>query len=36
VLCNRYDLPIVEFKMARRQGETKEHVLWSEPDRHYL
>ena len=27
VLCNRYDLPIVEFKMARRQGATREHVL---------
>src|SRR5919109_2540972 len=27
VLCNRYDFPIVEFKMARRQGATREHVL---------
>jgi hypothetical protein len=27
VLCNRYDLPIVEFKMARRQGARREHVL---------
>jgi hypothetical protein len=36
VLCNRYDLPIVEFKMARRQGATREHVLWSEPDWHHL
>jgi len=27
VLCNRYDLPIVEFKMVRRQGATREHVL---------
>ncbi len=27
VLGNRYDLPIVEFKMARRQGATREHVL---------
>src|SRR5439155_25461220 len=27
VLYNRYDLPIVEFKMARRQGATREHVL---------
>ena len=26
VLCNRYDFPIVEFKMARRQGATREHV----------
>ena len=27
MLCNRYGLPIVEFKMARRQGATREHVL---------
>ena len=27
VLYNRYDLPIVEFKMAGRQGATREHVL---------
>jgi hypothetical protein len=27
VLCNWYDLPIVEFKMARRQGATRGHVL---------
>ena len=27
MLCNRYDLPIVEFKMVRRQGATTEHVL---------
>jgi hypothetical protein len=27
VLCNRYDLPIVEFKMADRQGATRKHVL---------
>jgi hypothetical protein len=27
VLCNRYDLPIVEFKIARRQGARREHVL---------
>ena len=26
-LCNRYDLPIVEFNMVRRQGATREHVL---------
>src|SRR5205823_4608578 len=36
VLCNRYDLPMVEFKMARCQGATREHVVWSEPDWHYL
>src|SRR5437764_13463328 len=32
VLCNWYGRPIVEFKMARRQGATREHVLcdlWS-------
>jgi len=27
VLCNRYDLPIVELKMPRRQGARREHVL---------
>ena len=27
VLCNRYAFIIVEFKMARRQGATREHVL---------
>ena len=27
VLCNRYGLPMVKFKMARRQGATREHVL---------
>ena len=27
VLCNRYGLPMVEFKMGRRQGATREHVL---------
>jgi hypothetical protein len=27
VLCNRYGLPMIEFKMARRQGATREHVL---------
>src|SRR5438132_10899762 len=27
VLCNRYDLPMVEFKMARRQGAAREYVL---------
>jgi hypothetical protein len=27
VLCNRYGFPIVEFKMARRQGASREHVL---------
>ena len=27
MLCNRYDLPIVEFKMARRQGVTREYVV---------
>src|SRR6476646_3781831 len=26
VLCNRYAFTIVEFKMARRQGATREHV----------
>jgi hypothetical protein len=26
-LCNRYAFTIVEFKMARRQGATREHVL---------
>jgi len=26
VLCNRYAFTIVEFKMARRQGVTREHV----------
>ena len=36
MLCNRYDFPIVEFKMARRQGASREHVLWSEPDWHHL
>src|SRR4051794_3410956 len=29
VLCNWYGLPIFEFKVARRQGATKEHVLWT-------
>ena len=28
VLCNRYDLPMVEFKMVRRQGATRKHVLF--------
>jgi hypothetical protein len=27
VLCNQYGFPIVEFKMVRRQGATREHVL---------
>jgi hypothetical protein len=27
VLCNRYAFTIVEFKMARRQGATRKHVL---------
>ena len=26
VLCNRYDSPIVEFKMVRRRGTTRKHV----------
>jgi hypothetical protein len=36
VLCNWYDLQIVEFKMGRGPGATSEHVLWSEPDWHNL
>ena len=27
VLCNRYGSPMVEFKMACRQGDSREHVL---------
>jgi hypothetical protein len=26
VLCNRYGLPLVEFKMGRRQGAAKAHI----------